>query len=262
MPYASTGIGAYRWIPRLTYHADPRIEDVLRRVPRDARIVDLGAGGRRITARTVTVDRFPVGETDLVADVERLPFGDATVDLVFATGLFEHVEDERALAAEIARVLKPGGLVHVEAPFLESFHLDPIDCRRLTVQGLELLMARERIEPLAVGAHIGPTVALADLTARYAALWFEGESRVARACSFAAFAGFSVLFWPLRFADKFLIRKRKAHVLSLGLYFTGRKALPGAPLAGGVGPSPMRAMPAYQNGAVREPSPGRDAGPG
>lgn len=248
MPYASHGIGIYRWIPRLTYHADPRIEDVLRRVPADARIADLGAGGRRISARTVTVDRFPVGETDLVADVERLPFSDASLDLVFATGLFEHVEDERALAAEIARVLKPGGIVHIEAPFLESFHLDPIDCRRLTVQGLELLMARERIAPLAIGAHIGPTVALLDLTARYAALWFESDGRVGKALSFATFAGLSVVFWPLRFADKLLIKKRKAHVLSLGLYFTGRK-LPAEAEArsdgAGVGPSPLPANGAH-----------------
>src|SRR6185295_19406749 len=109
--------------------------------------------------------------TDVVGDVQRLPFRDASIDLVYATGLFEHVADERAVIAEIARVLKRGGRVHVEVPFLEQYHEDPIDCRRMTAPGLELEMRSFGFETEASGAHIGPTVTLLNTTARWWALW-------------------------------------------------------------------------------------------
>lgn len=41
---------------------------------------------------------------------ERLPFGDATFDLVISTTSFDHWDDQRAGLAECRRVLSPGGL--------------------------------------------------------------------------------------------------------------------------------------------------------
>src|SRR5262249_41146333 len=152
-----------------------------------------------------------------------LPFRDASIDLVFATGLLEHVADERAVVAEIARVVKRGGIVHVEVPFLEQYHEDPIDCRRLTAPGLALLMERAGFEARASGAHIGPTVTLLNARARWWALWFEGESRVSKALSFACFAVLSTLFWPFKFLDRFLIKRKGAHGLAMGVYFTGAR---------------------------------------
>ena len=49
-------------------------------------------------------------------DVTRLPFPDASVDRVMASEVLEHVPDDAAAFAEIARVLKPGGRVAVTVP--------------------------------------------------------------------------------------------------------------------------------------------------
>ena len=68
------------------------------------------------------------------------------------------------------------------------------------------------------GAHIGPTVTLLNTTARWCSLWLEGESRPAKAASFGCFALLSVLFWPLRFLDAVLKRKKGAHALHTGAY--------------------------------------------
>lgn len=222
MPYGPRGI--YRLIPSLTWQCDEQVSHALARVGEAARIVDLGAGGRRISAGTVALDFVRGPGTDVVGDVHRLPFGDGSLDLVFATGLFEHVADEREVIAEIHRVLRRGGIVHVEVPFLEQYHADPIDCRRLTVPGLELEMRSAGFETLRAGAHIGPTVTLLNTFARWCSLWFEGDSRPAKAASFGCFALLSVLFWPLRFLDAILKRKKGAHALAMGVYFTGEKA--------------------------------------
>jgi len=47
---------------------------------------------------------------------ERLPYPDAHFDAVVLLDVLEHVADERAVVAEIARVLRPGGLLVVSVP--------------------------------------------------------------------------------------------------------------------------------------------------
>ncbi len=52
----------------------------------------------------------------VVADATRLPFADASFDRVIASEVLEHlVDDERAIA-ELARVLRPGGLAALSVP--------------------------------------------------------------------------------------------------------------------------------------------------
>ncbi len=47
---------------------------------------------------------------------ERLPFPDAAFDIVFSHEVLEHVADDRACAAEMVRVTRPGGRIVVFAP--------------------------------------------------------------------------------------------------------------------------------------------------
>lgn len=212
-----------RYFPTLTWQSDPQVESVARMIPPGARVVDLGAGGRRITPDTICVDFLPWGGTDLVADVQILPLRDDSVDVVFATGLLEHVEDDRAVISEMARVLRKGGIAHVELPFLQQYHDDPIDCRRFTVSGLAREMERAGLQTVKSGFHIGPTVTMITLSAYYAALLFEGKSLAARAVSTGVFLAASTILYPFKFLDRWLSRKRSAHRLAFGVYCTARK---------------------------------------
>lgn len=49
-------------------------------------------------------------------DSRALPFADASLDLVMSTDMWEHVDDDRAVARETARVLRPGGRALVAVP--------------------------------------------------------------------------------------------------------------------------------------------------
>jgi len=53
-------------------------------------------------------------------DVCDLPFEDASLDLVLATDIIEHVEDDRLALREIARVLMPGGRAMITVPAFQS----------------------------------------------------------------------------------------------------------------------------------------------
>ncbi len=217
-----------RFFPTLTYQCDPRIAAVLREVPAGGRVVDLGAGGRKISPQTICVDYLLTDNTDLRADVQALPLRSASVDLIVATGLFEHVEDIARLCAEIARVVKPGGVVHVEMPFLQQYHEDPIDCRRYTVPDLERVMDRFGFDTIEKGVHIGPTVTVITLWTYWAAMVFEGRSKFFKALSTLVFLFFSIVLWPLKFLDRWLVRKPSASRLAFGIYFTGRRRVAGA----------------------------------
>lgn len=52
----------------------------------------------------------------MVGDGSRLPFADASFDRLVAAEVLEHVDSDRAVIAELARVLRPGGVLAVTVP--------------------------------------------------------------------------------------------------------------------------------------------------
>lgn len=62
--------------------------------------------------------------------------GDATVDVVVCSQVFEHTEFFWITILEIARVLKPNGLAFIVAPGAGPLHRYPVDCWRFYDDGL------------------------------------------------------------------------------------------------------------------------------
>ncbi len=58
----------------------------------------------------------PAAATAVTADATHLPFPDGVFDRVVAAEILEHVPEDRRAAAEIARVLRPGGIAAVTVP--------------------------------------------------------------------------------------------------------------------------------------------------
>lgn len=66
---------------------------------------------------TADIDRPDV---DHLVDVQDLPFADASFDLVYASHVLEHVENELLGISEIARVLRPGGTAILPVPIVRE----------------------------------------------------------------------------------------------------------------------------------------------
>lgn len=108
-------------------------------------VVDVG-GGEAPYARAargaihVAVDwRSPeltLATHQVVGDASRLPIGSGVADLVLCTEVVEHVADDRALYAELRRVVSDDGLLVLSAPFVHALHESPHDHRRPTSAGL------------------------------------------------------------------------------------------------------------------------------
>jgi len=219
------GSGLPDWIPSFTYQPYPPLQKAVHDFGRTGLVVDLGAGGRKVAPHVTTVDFAELPGTDVVCDFvkDQTPFEDGSVDMVIGTGILEHVENDRPFLKEVHRMLRTGGVAHIELPFLQQYHDDPIDCRRLTVPGLAGLLEQEGFEIIESGAHIGPTVTLLTLTSYYLDLLFSGKNIISKILSNSIFAAFSIIAWPLRYLDRWLIKKPNAHRLAFGVYPTCRK---------------------------------------
>jgi SAM-dependent methyltransferase len=69
------------------------------------------------------------------------------MDIVYSIAVLEHVRKPWVVAEEIHRVLRPGGHVVVELPFLNVIH-DEHDYFRFTDKGIRSLFDERRFEPI------------------------------------------------------------------------------------------------------------------
>jgi ubiquinone/menaquinone biosynthesis C-methylase UbiE len=84
-------------------------------------------GGRWFSAdldqRAVAAIRELVGEDVYRLDGSSIPFADNSFDQVVVVDYLEHIPDDHAFAAELARILRPGGCVVVNVPHLKPASL-------------------------------------------------------------------------------------------------------------------------------------------
>lgn len=97
-------------------------------------------------------------DVDLFCDGHNLPFKDNCFDAVITTAVLEHVLYPEKVAAEIHRVLKIGGLIYSELPFMQQVHEGAYDFNRYTLSGHRRLF--NRFEELESGMVAGPATAL------------------------------------------------------------------------------------------------------
>jgi len=120
--------------------------------------MDLGSGERRLSAEIVNLDIIAAPSVDVIADGHELPFPDEVFDGIVLQSVIEHVPEPGVMLAECHRVLKSGGRLWVEAPFIYPVH-DPSDYYRWTLQGLRYIVSKN-FEVTRSGALMGPSSAL------------------------------------------------------------------------------------------------------
>lgn len=219
MPWTPGRTGLHNLRSSLTVQGLPALPRTLALLPPTARICDLGSGGRRLTPETVTVDRFVRSSVDVCSDLGSVGLRSDQFDLVVCTGALEHVHDPTAVVAEIWRLLKPGGLVHIEVPFIQGYHPDPDDYWRWTLSGLRLFLTRQGFVEVISGIHMGPLsafnwVAYDLVHCCFGSGWI---GKIARGFTF-------LILVPFRRLDSWTIRQAGAECIPSGVYFIGRRS--------------------------------------
>jgi len=70
-----------------------------------------------------------------IADAHYLPFKDNKFDLVIIQAVLEHVINPNKVVSEISRVLKKGGIIYAETPFMQNVHEGAYDFSRFSHSG-------------------------------------------------------------------------------------------------------------------------------
>ncbi len=117
---------------------DALVENIVAHVrAKGGMVLDDGAGVRTSKdPHVVNLEIVDYPTTDVIAVGQHLPFPDDTFDAVLSLAVLEHVAQPFECAAEIARVLKPGGLAYVVVPFLQNEHGYPHHYYNMTRRGL------------------------------------------------------------------------------------------------------------------------------
>jgi SAM-dependent methyltransferase len=98
--------------------------------------------GHKFGSNWVSVDKYDDRAfIDRHDDVENLEFPDGSFDAAVCWSVLEHVPHPDRAIAELLRVLKPGGEIWVQLPFLFPYHESPRDYWRVTPDGLRLWMS-------------------------------------------------------------------------------------------------------------------------
>lgn len=125
-------------------------------------VLNLSAGGSRHKFDHVVEMEFAVfRHTDVVGDAHHLPFEDNSFDAVVVMNAFEHYHDPNRVAAEIYRVLKPGGRLHVRTAFLQPLHEKPYHFYNCTRHGMERWFEAFETEQMHVSTNFSPNHTLA-----------------------------------------------------------------------------------------------------
>lgn len=133
--------------------------------------LDMGCGIRdTVFDNLVTQDIYLTPTATLITapgDI-RLPFNNETFDLIILDSVLEHVPDPIIILQEGYRLLKPGGRIFGDAPFLQPLHLLPHHYFNFTPFGLEVAAKKAglMLEYVAAEAHQRPEFTLEWLLRR------------------------------------------------------------------------------------------------
>jgi SAM-dependent methyltransferase len=135
------------------------------------RMLDVGCGAQPYRELFPRVERY-VGldhpgppRPDVCGDGLALPFRAGSFDSVLCNQVLEHVPEGATLMAEIARVLRPGGVLLLTVPLTWDLHREPDDFYRYTRHGLQYLADKSGLRVLDIAPTCGLWATLAQRVA-------------------------------------------------------------------------------------------------
>lgn len=195
-----------------------RLDKVIAKGGDDGIILEIGSGSHRLDKKIINVDISPFSNVDVVSNGAKLSFQDNSVDGIFLLAVLEHTREPNAVIKECFRVLKKGGIIYAEAPFIFRYHSYPTDFWRYSVQGMEELFRQFKKQE--TGMCVGPSSGLLTFLTHYVTLFSFSDNHIINTCLKAL--TFYFLF-PLKYLDLLLAKNKRSHELAAGVYFMGEK---------------------------------------
>lgn len=116
-------------------------------------------------------------KADFIWDGNKMPFDDATFDVVLSTEVLEHVPNTESYLLEVKRVLKPGGLFFFTVPFLMSLHEVPHDYYRFTPYSLEMIFKKVGFRDVKINPMGGYNAAMGQMLGLWVNMYLWGRKK-------------------------------------------------------------------------------------
>lgn len=122
------------------------VKSALKQVPAGSTLLDAGAGEQQYRGfcshlnyvsqdfaaynpdqleTGLQIKEWDYGSLDIICDITSIPRPDGSFDAILCTEVLEHVPDPNAALMEFSRLLRPGGLLILTAPFCSMTHFAP-----------------------------------------------------------------------------------------------------------------------------------------
>ncbi len=172
---------------------------------------------RQMKHRVVYIDIDTDADVDIFCDAHDLPFPNGRFDAVITTAVLEHVVDPNRVASEMARILRPGGLIYSELPFMQQVHEGAYDFTRFTLGGHRRLL--NNFHEIDSGMTAGPATALVWAIENFL-LSFSNKAAVRKATKIIS----RLVFWPIKYMDYWLKHEPAAMDAASCTYFYGARS--------------------------------------
>lgn len=150
-------------------HSVESFDNLAKALP-DELFMDLGCGRRAITLDNVLyVEVYPSVSADLIVAADcRYPIKDSSLRGIGCFAVLEHTRQPWLVVQEMRRMLKPGGQVFIDWPFLQPVHGYPSHFFNATREGLTSIFEDE-------GFEVDHSFTGIHQTAAYSVQWLLGR---------------------------------------------------------------------------------------
>jgi len=180
--------------------------------------INLGSGNSNISDKVSNIDIFPYKNVNIVCDIEHIPIANNSVDIIFITGVLEHVTSPEKVISEIYRILKPEGIVYSFMPFIQPFHASPNDFSRRTYEGIKVLF--NKFETIELSSAGGPTSGMLWIVQEWLTLVLSLGIKQLHTIIYLIIMLFT---FPLKYLDIILMKLPMSKNISSGFLYIGKK---------------------------------------
>jgi len=198
------------------------INEILKQYSKGSFILNVGSGNKRIVPHIKNLDISTGENIEYTCDAKTIPIEDNCVDLIITQEAFEHIPSPQKALKECYRILKDGGKIYFQVPFIVGYHPGPTDFYRFTREGIENFLSDvgfkvEKVEITRAGAFGFYYVAV-----EFFAILFSGPISFLYIPSKGIF---SVLLYPIKIFDFWFRLSKKRDRIPCGYYAIGKKIL-------------------------------------
>jgi SAM-dependent methyltransferase len=206
---------------------------LLRELPANGAGLNVGAGHTRVDPRLKNLDIFAGPHIDYVGRAEAIPLADDSFDLVITQEVLEHVADPFKAIQEIHRVLRPGGRLYLQLPFIIGYHPGPTDFWRFTREGMTRMLEIAGLECREIGVAVGAATGFYRCAVEFFAIVL---SLPWRGLYLPAKALIAVLLYPLKWLDFLTAFSPQNDRIAGGYYVVAQKVATPSPRGPAVKP--------------------------